>query len=384
MANSNDSFTETTSTGWFSRLGKSISAVLFGIFLALVSVPLLWWNEGRSVTTAKGLAEGAKVTVEASADQVDAKNDGKLIHMTAKVEAKDTVQDAEFGVSAPGFIKLKRDLETYQWVEKESSKTKTKVGGGEETVKEYTYTKQWDDKAHNSDEFRNKIGHTNQPSTLTSATFVTGQATFSAYRLSDVLLSQWNDYVPHPLPAIDALPEALRAKATLQGEWLVLSATPDAPQLGDHRVRYQSIPAGEASILARQIKDTFEAYTTSFGTSIARITTGLASTESMFAAAVSENNIMTWILRVVGFFAMFLGLVMILAPLKVLADVIPFVGSIVGAGTGFVAFLIAVIGSCITIAFAWLYYRPLLGIGLLAVAGFGLYLLKGGLQKKAA
>ena len=64
MSDSNDSFTETTTTGWFSRMGKSISGILIGGIFALVAFPVLWWNEGRSVKTAKGLEEGAKVTVE--------------------------------------------------------------------------------------------------------------------------------------------------------------------------------------------------------------------------------------------------------------------------------------------------------------------------------
>ena len=66
---------------------------------------------------------------------------------------------------------------------------------------------------------------------------------------------------------------------------------------------------------------------------------------------------------------------MVLSPLKVLADVVPFIGSIVGAGTGFIAFLLSVIGTFITIALAWLWFRPALGIALLLVAASGIYLL---------
>ncbi|MCW5210069.1 hypothetical protein VU10_07890, partial [Desulfobulbus sp. US1] len=53
---------------------------------------------------------------------------------------------------------------------------------------------------------------------------------------------------------------------------------------------------------------------------------------------------------------------------SVLADVLPFLGSIVEAGTGFIAFLLAGVLSLITIAVAWIVFRPLLGIILLAIA----------------
>ena len=72
-----DSYTEVTSQGWFSRIGESIKGILFGIIVIPLTIILLWWNEGRSVATAKGLAEGAKVTVEAEAGTVDTAKEGK-------------------------------------------------------------------------------------------------------------------------------------------------------------------------------------------------------------------------------------------------------------------------------------------------------------------
>jgi hypothetical protein len=101
----------------------------------------------------------------------------------------------------------------------------------------------------------------------------------------------------------------------------------------------------------------------------------------MFAAAEAENNLLAWILRLVGFVLMFLGLLSVFQPLKVLADVLPLAGSIVGAGTGFVAFALSLAGSLTIIAFAWLWYRPVLGIALLALAGVGIYFLVKALRK---
>jgi len=62
------------------------------------------------------------------------------------------------------------------------------------------------------------------------------------------------------------------------------------------------------------------------------------------------------------------GFSTILRPLSVLADVLPPVGSLVGAGIGMVSFLLAAIFSLLTIAFAWVFYRPLLGVTLIVVA----------------
>lgn len=381
---STDRFTEVTNTGWFSQIGKSIVGVLLGLVLTIGAFPLLWWNEGRSVKTYQGLLEGEKVTVEVSAEAVDAANDGKLVHTIGKAEAKDEVRDDLFGVASPGMIKLQRKVELYQWVEKKQTRTKNKMGGGEETVTEYTYEKKWDADIKKSDEFKIREGHVNPPPAYQSNTFTSNQATLGAFRLPEFLINTWRDYKPLDLPAVASLPEPLRAKAQLREGWLYLSASPDQPELGDARVKFDAIPAGEASVLARQLKDTFEPYTTKTETKIARIASGAQSKEAMFAAAKSENKMMTWIFRGLGCFLMFLGLVMVLAPFKVLASVLPIAGRIVGAGVGFIAFLLSAFGSTLTISLAWLWYRPVLGSSLLCLTLVCLVLLIKALRKKVA
>lgn len=379
-----DSFSETTHTGWLSRIGKSIKGVLFGIILIAVSFPVLWWNEGRSVRTAKGLAEGEKVTVDAASDKVDAANEGKLVHTTGRAEAKDRVVDEVFGVGAEGAIKVQRLVELYQWVESKSERTEKKVGGSEEKVTTYSYTQKWDDEVHNSSQFHQPGGHQNPEPAYNTEVFRSENTSLGAYRLPGFLISNWNDYRPLPLPSVEALPEAVRSKATVRGEWLYVGGNPDSPKLGDARVKFESVPAGDASVLAQQVKDTFQAYETAYGTTIARIVSGIQTKQAMFSAARSENSFMTWLIRLGGFLLMFIGAAMLLGPLGVLADVIPFIGNLVGAGTTFVAFLLAGIGSCVTIALAWVWYRPVLGISLLLIAaGAGFLLAKAMTKGKA-
>jgi hypothetical protein len=59
---------------------------------------------------------------------------------------------------------------------------------------------------------------------------------------------------------------------------------------------------------------------------------------------------------------MCLGFVLILRPLVVVADVVPLIGYILGAGAGLVALLLTAIVAPLIIAFAWLWYRPLVSI----------------------
>jgi hypothetical protein len=91
----------------------------------------------------------------------------------------------------------------------------------------------------------------------------------------------------------------------------------------------------------------------------------------MFKEAERANVMLTWILRGVGFLMMFLGLNMVLRPFAVVADVLPILGSLVGAGTGLVAAAVAICLTLVTIAISWLAARPLLAIGLLVLAVAG-------------
>jgi len=91
----------------------------------------------------------------------------------------------------------------------------------------------------------------------------------------------------------------------------------------------------------------------------------------MFESAHAANSMWTWILRFVGVFLVCMSIGMMLAPLSVLASVIPFLGKLVGVGTGFVSMLAGMTWSLLIIALAWLFYRPLIGI-ILLVAAVGL------------
>jgi hypothetical protein len=380
---SQDSFTETTSTGWFSRIGNSITGLLFGGILLLVSTGLLWWNEGRSVATAKGLAEGAKFTVEADAATIDPAKEGQLVHLSGQTSLEGPAADPLFDVTAPDLVKLRRDVEVFQWVEEKHTTTRKKLGGGEETTIEYTYKKKWSSGDTDSSNFRQPDGHQNVESKIKSGEFTAQQVKLGAYELPSFLLSQWNDYQALPFPDRAALEQSMDTTATVLDSWLVLSKTPENPALGDARVKFLGMKNGPISVLARQVKETFEEYRTKQDTTIGRLETGVKSKDAMYAAAETENKIMAWMLRLAGFLAMFFGFMTLFRPLKVLADVLPIAGSIVGAGTGFVAFLISLAGSITIIALAWVWYRPMLGVSLLVAAGGAAWFLRKTIKTKA-
>ena len=85
-----------------------------------------------------------------------------------------------------------------------------------------------------------------------------------------------------------------------------------------------------------------------------------------------------------GTLGLLIGFMLILRPLAVLGDVVPFIGSIIGAGTGLVALLLTAIVAPIVIAFAWFFYRPLTAIIVLIVGAGVAYGIKVLASRRAA
>ena len=122
-------YTETTTTGYGTRVGNSFKAIGSGFLLFVLGTALLWWNEGRAVKTEKMLDEaGSKYVEMENPGKKDASLEGELICGTAMATTEDSLTDADFGIGAKA-IALRRSVEYYQWVEHAQTKKEDKLGG---------------------------------------------------------------------------------------------------------------------------------------------------------------------------------------------------------------------------------------------------------------
>ena len=370
--------TETTTESWGSRLGGSIRGVIVGFALFVGGFPVLFWNEGNSVKTAKAIdeGEGACISVDSSA-QVDAENEGKLVHMTGKADTKDVLSDATFGVSATA-IKLKREVEMYQWIEESRTSEKKKMGGSVEKVTTYTYKKAWSSNAIDSSDFKEQ-GHDN-PGMIefSGEEQLAANVTFGAFRLSEKQIGKIGSARDFAFPTnfTCALPRVQVKGNTIyvpnaetRNNALNNRDVATQTRIGDMRVTFSVIYPHDVSIIAKQKGDSFIDYTAKNGKKLNYLEDGIEDAAAMFETARTNNAIITWLVRIGGVLTMFFGLSMVFKPLSVLADVLPILGDLVEMGMGFVAGVIALVCSLITIAVAWIFFRPVLGIILLVIAG---------------
>jgi len=365
-----DSLTEITSESWFDRILGSLMGIIFGLILIAISIFLLYWNESRAVTTARALKEASSAVVNVEPETVNPANDKKFIHVSGEVNATQTVGDPIFTVSAPA-IRLKRKVEMYQWKEVVQSETRKKLGGGTETAKTYNYEKAWSNSIIDSSKFKIAEEHYNPREMLArDDNFSAPLVTLGGFKLTSSLIAKMSGDEADQLTEDDLkkLPPALETKAKLDGSGFYFGSDPASPAIGDQRVTFKILRPGVFSVLARQTGNTFEPYPTKSGRSIERVETGSISADIMFQHAATENTLLAWGLRLVGFLLMAWGIGLILNPISVFADVIPLIGDILGMSVAFVALLLAAVFSTVTIAIAWIVVRPILGGVMLAVA----------------
>ncbi|MBR1921853.1 MAG: TMEM43 family protein [Kiritimatiellae bacterium] len=376
--------TETTTQSWGSRLGDSVKGVLFGLLLFILGFPVLFWNEGSSVKTARALdeGEGACVSVESNA-RVDPEMEGQLVHMTGRATTQDVLADDQFGVSATA-IALMRRTEMYQWVEHSETKEKKNLGGSVTKTTTYTYSKEWREDAVDSGGFK-EPGHENPgvvefPSEEKRAANVS----FGAFRLNESQIGRIRAAQAYAFPT-DFVCRVERVQRQGGTIYVPNKATRDnalndrdvaaQPRVGDMRVTFSVVLPHDVSLVAKQRGDTFVGYLAKSKKRVDLLSDGVRDASEMFEAARSANALMTWLVRLGGFLLMFIGLSTALKPLSVLADVLPILGDVVGMGTGLVAGVVAFVCALATIAVAWIFYRPVLGALLLAAAAAGLFLL---------
>lgn len=373
-----DQFVQVTSESWFKRLGKALSGVVGGFLVVLVSIGVLAWNEGRAVTTARALTEGAGavVTLDATGHAPGgAPTTGRLVHVNGKIVGP-VPTDPEFAAppTPANATRLSRVVEMYQWKEEKKSKTENKLGGGTETVTTYSYSRGWSKNAVDSGSFAQPSGHQNPPMPVEGKTFTQKRTLLVGDRSWGVAGSELGSIgETRRLPLDETQAQAIAAAVGTKLPVRVAQGAayfgyePTRPQIGDLRISWEAATADRASVVAADVGSDLGPWTSSNGRAIFLIRDGDVPAAAMFEEAQQANATMTWIFRAGGIFAMLVGFNVMFSLLGVIGDVIPFVGSIARFATGLVAFALTAILGPLTIGLAWLAVRPLIGGAIIVV-----------------
>ncbi|KAF1450535.1 Transmembrane protein 43, partial [Spheniscus mendiculus] len=220
--------------------------------------------QGRALRTAKSLDEGLSLVIPLdSIHSVSQQNEGRLVHLAGSLSTSKPLFDPSYGLSIQA-VKLKRNVEMYQWVEYEDS---TEYEENGEIKKETKYSYKFD---HNSE--------TNQGLSLflsamavESFTAVSPNVQVGSFVLSKGLVDKIDDFKQLSLSNL----EDPHADVTRGGDYFYHSENPRRPEVGDLRVSffYAGLSgddphlgsADKVTVIARQRGDQLVPYHTKSG-----------------------------------------------------------------------------------------------------------------------
>ncbi|MGJ8724032.1 MAG: TMEM43 family protein [Roseibacillus sp.] len=356
--------------GWFGRIGRSLKGIFVGLVLALISVVLLIANERNAVRDIRANKELDKNVVSVGNDKVDSNKEGQLIHLNGPSVTNDRVTNPQFGIDENA-IRLNWSSEIYQWKERSENKTEKKVGGGETTTTSYSYVKEWGPDPVDSSQFQEPTGHQNgSTQQFTSGQSQAKNVTVGVFTLPETLINKISSSEPYPLKEI---PTDLTTETSNIFGGAFYTGDANAPIVGDERVTFSLTQPGDVSVMAVQNGNTFEPWRAKNGKTRFILMEGLLSADEVIMAEEQKAKFLRWAARIGGFILMSIGLGLVLKPLSVLADVIPFMGNLVGTATGFIAMMIAAGITLIIIAVSWLTFRPLIAVPILIIAVVALF-----------
>ena len=438
-------YQEKTTTGYGTRVGNSIKGIFTGFILIIGATILLWWNEGRAVKTADMLEDAQGACVEMpNPDKKSAEFEGELVCATAMANTDEVLTDKEFGISENA-ISLSRKVEYFQWVEHSESKSEDKLGGKQETTTTYTYTREWVSSPVNSDEFKDPAyqGKNYTWTTVEDQDVWAENVTFGAYVLNESLIHSINSTealelnideqqlqamdktiadtyarikglptsntnVAQAQPAQPAQPAAADSTALADsvktvipdsisqnnkvdleyvhqmGNVLYYGRTANAPEVGDVRITFEKVVPAKVTVVSQVEGNTFKPYTASNKKKFQTLRMGKKSIDEIFEEENESNSMWTWVLRIVGILLVISGFKGLFGFLETILKVVPFLANIFAFGVGIICTIVGLVYSLIVIALAWIFYRPVLGIIILLIAGFLIWVFAFNGKKKLA
>ncbi|KAG8435900.1 hypothetical protein GDO86_007118 [Hymenochirus boettgeri] len=348
--------------------------MLVGLLAFSLSFYLLFTNEGRAVKTAASLDEGLSIVVPlGNIHTLNHQHEANLVHLSGALRTSKPLYDPNYGISIH-CVKLKRQVEMYQWIEYEESR-EYEENGEKKTETRYNYNTEWRSEVVSSKHFDREIAHRN-PSAMAvdSFTAVASDVQVGAYYLSKGLVEKVTNFKQMSLSQTGNP----HADVTALGDYFYHSADPKNPEVGDLRISFwyagvslggsPSQPVDSVSVIGKQKGGEVGPYKTKSGDELEILHLGTHTAQEMFEAEHASNNVKTWALRASGWMMMFVGISLMIRIFYTLVDWFPVLRDLVSLGLKIFALCLSTSLSLLTIAAGWFFYRPLFALLLSGIA----------------
>eukprot|EP00457_Paulinella_chromatophora_P006021 gb/GEZN01006039.1/.p1 GENE.gb/GEZN01006039.1/~~gb/GEZN01006039.1/.p1 ORF type:complete len:499 (-),score=54.53 gb/GEZN01006039.1/:223-1686(-) len=416
MLTQGPSVTTTTHHSWWDRIQNSMAGFWVGLLLLVLAFPLLTYNEGTYVHrigvldwVRNKLKQNRYKDMEAG---MYAPSPGSIVHIVGMLEPSETsLSIPGFNLVVDGALRLRVRVEMFQnYIETSTSTAKDWVGGGETETKTQTVKQKWsevEEELYGAYENSGLLNANNPPwpTSLGKSRVVQENVFLRSYALSRSQIERLNNWRIHEPPAPSQLPSLPGIGApTVDGDCLYYAGeggSSRAPRVGDMRVSFQKVLPEEYSVVAGVEGKTSDGKHHQLGifevnelghyempgcctcgifgecfnamgktqNDVDYLSPGNKSSDAMVDLMHADNTFWLKMIRLVGFLMFFFGIYLMLDPVATLLDVVSFIGSIARVGIWLVAFVGALVLTMVTVALAWLYYRPLKAIAIFVLTG---------------
>lgn len=358
---------EVKRTGYFKRIVSSFVGALVGILLFFGSFAVLFINEGR-----ENLAEYARESKVF--DPASPPGSDELIHVIDTMDAETYATDPYLNDGS--YIYLERQVYFYGYEEEENRETRENFGGSETTVTTYSYERKWlkdpqkqstfqGDSSErpvalvNYDQWIDEMpdGITNVAETITigGTPVSSSQLMFSGAKdleLSETLVDGTM------LGDNESVSSGVIYRSNSSG-----TSTPGVPEIGDVKIVFKVITNADRGLYLGAYEEGFLVpFYTEKDNVIHRFFQGVESREGAIDLLQTEYESALWMMRLIGFLMMFMGLLLVGKPVFVLISVIP-IFSRIGRGLyAVLAFAVSLVLTLLTIVLGMIFHNTLLAI----------------------
>ena len=343
---------------------NAFGALIFGLILFVASFVVLWLNEGNSAKNIATASYMNKKATQIEPTKIQDSNNGSLVAATGAAIADSTLYDVN--IKIPKALVLERTVEMYQLDEEKDDDS-----NGNTT---YKYTKKWSDSKIDSDSFHDK-NYRNPNFPIESMDFYADSAKLGAFDLTP-------DQIKRIIPEKEITDLPQNQKYSIENGKYFSGKDIQEPNIGDVLISYSYAPSGtNISFIGKQESNHIMPFSYQKRSNYVQYN-GSLDKEAIIEKYKHENHVLTMALRFVGWLLMFFGLKLLTSPLELLFGFIPIFGKIASNISTFVAMLISLVLSLITIAIAWFAYRPIVSIILIVVSVGIVWVIKQKLPKK--
>ncbi len=319
---------------------------LVGLAMFCAAASTLAWNETRTVKQANAIAELEKTHISVEAGSVSAANEGKPIYVSGAAQTETGAMDPYFELGGSDTLIVRREVEMYQSVKKKRDN------------KTY-YEEEWSDDAEGGD---------NPSFELQSDYFAASDAHMGEFQLESNVLSE--------LSRTDFnIPEQIAAQAQNDG-WSAMGGqiykgrgSPQDPQIGDHRVRFEVVQETDLSVMGQQSGQGFQPFIAKNGYDLLLVENGTVAPAAMVEGARSSNNSLSTLLRIGGGGGMALGLGIAFSGLVAWLTWIPLLGPMIERLAFWTGSILGAILALLLFVGAWLWAHPVWMVLIIAASG---------------